>query len=215
MFAAAAAVRIPLQRKAYRVTALLHRRLLEQLVYDNLVARFEEALDATRATRARSAPHQAICFVDLSGFTARTESLGDDEAASVGSALTEIAQAQSTIHRGSLVKPLGDGAMLRFARPGDAVRGALGVVNGARERKLPPARAGIAEGPVIMQDGDYYGRTVNRASGLLGVAQPKQVLVTAEIAETVAGGEVRFTDVGIVRLRGVAEEVRAFAAAMG
>jgi adenylate cyclase len=155
---------------------------------------------------------QAICFVDISGFTERTENRGDRDAATIGSTLVEIAQSEATVHRGSLVKPLGDGAMLRFARADDAVRGALGVIQVAGKRALPTARAGIAVGPLIMQDGDYYGRTVNRASRLLGVAAPGQVLVTATVRDTVRDPRLRFSGIGMVRLKGVAEEVEAFAA---
>jgi class 3 adenylate cyclase len=211
MFATTAAARIPLQRIAYRTTFLLHRRLLEQVIYENLVARFEDALEERRVERGRGAS-QAICFVDLSGFTERTEHRGDIDAATIGSTFVEIAQTEATVHSGNLVKPLGDGAMLRFARADDAVRGALGVLGLVRQRGLPPARAGIAMGPLIMQDGDYYGRTVNRAARLLGVARPEQVLVTAEIAETIADPRLRFTDLGTVRLKGVAEDIEAFAA---
>jgi class 3 adenylate cyclase len=212
MFAQSATARIPLQKLGYRTTFLLQRRLLEQLVYDNLVTRFEEALEATTPSAARRT-NQAICFVDLSGFTERTERQGDADAARVGSRFIEVAQAGAATHRGNLVKPLGDGGMLHFAEPGDAVRGALSVLRLARERALPPARAGIATGPLIMQDGDYYGRTVNRASRLLGVAAPDQVLVTAEVVTSVRDRRIRFTDIGRVQLKGVPEEVEAFAAA--
>ena len=212
MFATTAAARIPLQHIAFRTTFLLHRRLLEQLVYDNLVTRFEDALEERRIERGRTV-NQAICFIDLSGFTERTEDRGDVDAATIGSALVEIAQTEATVHRGNLVKPLGDGAMLRFTRPADAVRGALGMLRVAAKRALPRARAGIAMGPLIMQDGDYYGRTVNRAARLLGVAAPDQVLVTAEVAQSVADPRLRFTGIGTVRLKGVAEDVEAFAAA--
>jgi class 3 adenylate cyclase len=215
MFATTAAARIPLQRLAFRLSFLLHRRLLEQLVYDNLVSRFEEALEESAVTRARGAVSQAICFVDLSGFTERTEDRGDVDAAAVGSTFVEIAQTEAATHRGNLVKPLGDGGMLRFARPDDAVRGALAMLDVIRQRVLPPARAGVALGPLIMQDGDYYGRTVNRASRLLGVARPDQVLVTAEVVEAVRDARLRFTPVGPVRLRGVREEVEAFVAETG
>jgi hypothetical protein len=141
MFAAAAAKRIPLQRLAYRAAFLLHRRLLEQLVYDNLICRFEEALGVSDAMRGHAAEHNAIVFVDLSGFTERTENRGDRDAAAIGSTLIEVAQTEAAIHRGNLVKPLGDGAMLHFARPDDAVRGAIDLLAHARRRALPPARA--------------------------------------------------------------------------
>ena len=214
MFAAAARMRVALQRFAYRTTYLLQRRLFEQAVYDNLIARFEEALEERPAAPRRVAT-QAICFVDLSGFTERTESLGDADAASIGAALVGIAQGQATLHGGNLVKPLGDGAMLHFVNVARAVRCAVRIVATARESSLPPARAGVAAGPLIVQDGDYYGRTVNRAARLLGVAQPEQVLVTAEIAAAVVETGLRFDDLGLVRLKGVNEEVHAFAAAIG
>jgi class 3 adenylate cyclase len=214
MFATTAAARIPLQRIAFRTTFLLHRRLLEQLVYENLVSRFEEALEENGLTRARRASSQAICFVDLSGFTARTEDRGDVEAAAVAATFIEIAQTEAAAHRGNLVKPLGDGSMLRFARADDAVQGALAVLAVTRQRALPPARAGVAMGPLIMQDGDYYGRTVNRASRLLGVAAPDQVLVTAEVAESVRDERQQFTRIGPVQLKGLAEDIEAFPAAI-
>jgi adenylate cyclase len=212
MLAMTAPKRIPLQRAGFRTIFLLHRRFREQLVYDNLVARFEDALEENQVKRERTVS-QAICFVDLSGFTERTEHRGDRDAAATGSAFVDIAQTEATVHRGNLVKPLGDGAMLRFKRADDAVRGALGVLSHARRRNLPAARAGVAMGPLIMQDGDYYGRTVNRASRLLGIAAPHQVLVTAEVAQTARDARLTFTNLGRVRLKGVAEDVEAFAAA--
>jgi len=39
---------------------------------------------------------------------------------------------------------------------------------------------GLAIGPVLVQDGDYYGPVVNLASRLVGVANPGTVLVSGE-----------------------------------
>ncbi len=72
----------------------------------------------------------------------------------------------------------------------------------ARQCGLPPARAGIATGPVVIQDGDYYGRTVNRASRLLGVAAADQVLVTDDVVSLVADATLRFDELGKIRLQG-------------
>ncbi len=210
MFTSSARTRVILQRMAYRLTHLLQRRLFEQAVYQNMIARFEEALDDDHDAHRRMFSHQAICFVDLSGFTERTEHFGDADAANIGAALVEIAQAQATLHEGHLVKPLGDGAMLNFITVRNAVRCALDIMSTANEIGLPPARAGIASGPVIIQDGDYYGRTVNRASRLLGVAEAGQVLVTADIASAVADSGLRFEELGKIRLKGLTEAVLAY-----
>jgi adenylate cyclase len=212
MFARGAPTRVALQRLAYRIAFLLQRRMFEQAIYDNLILRFEEALEESHVTRPRRVLDQAIVFVDLSGFTERTENLGDDHAASIGSALVEIAQAQATLHNGQVVKPLGDGAMVHFGKAENAVRFALRVVALGPVSALPPVRAAIAVGPLVSHDGDYYGRTVNRASRLLDVAEPGQVLVTGEVPGKFNDANVRFTQLGAVKLRGVDGDVYACAA---
>ena len=52
---------------------------------------------------------------------------------------------------------------------------------------LPPAHIGIHAGPVIFQDGDVYGRTVNIASRLASVAQAGQVVVSEEVPQQADG----------------------------
>jgi class 3 adenylate cyclase len=39
----------------------------------------------------------------------------------------------------------------------------LDMVEGVATPALPPARVGIHAGPVVFQEGDYFGRTVNIA----------------------------------------------------
>jgi adenylate cyclase len=78
---------------------------------------------------------------------------------------------------------------------------------------LPPAHAGVAAGPVIFQDGDYYGRTVNLASRLAGAAEPGQTLVDAEVVR-LAGDrdDLGFTSIGEVTLKGMSAPIEAFEA---
>jgi adenylate cyclase len=212
MFAQTAGVRLELQRLGYRLSALLLRRFLERAVFDNLISRFEDAIDAEGVTRHGGVGNHTLCFVDISGFTARTESRGDADAAALGATLVEIVQEQATLHHGQLIKALGDGAMLHFSQPEDSVRSALQILQAARRRQLPLARAGIATGPTVTQDGDYYGRVVNHAARLIGVAKPGEVLVTAEVAGAVHNPTLRFRDVGSFQLKGIGDAIRAFAA---
>ncbi|HET9005596.1 MAG TPA: adenylate/guanylate cyclase domain-containing protein, partial [Actinomycetes bacterium] len=72
---------------------------------------------------------------------------------------------------------------------------------------LPPAHVGVAAGPVVVQGGDYFGRTVNLASRVAGRAQAGQVLVTEAVAAAVPGG-VAFSDLGELRLKGFSAPVR-------
>jgi adenylate cyclase len=75
---------------------------------------------------------------------------------------------------------------------------------------LPPAHIGIHPGPVIFQDGDVYGRTVNIASRLSSVAQAGQVVVSEDVAQRSDG--VRFQDMGPVTLKGVIAPMQLFRA---
>jgi adenylate cyclase len=87
----------------------------------------------------------------------------------------------------------------------------LDMVEQAPAIGLPPAHVGIHAGPVIFQDGDVYGRTVNLASRLSSVAQAGEVVVSEEVAQRAEG--FSFQDMGLVTLKGVAAPMRLFRAA--
>jgi adenylate cyclase len=102
------------------------------------------------------------------------------------------------------VKWLGDGVMFHFPDPGQAVAAALEMVDGVVGAGLPPAHVGIHTGPVLFQEGDYFGRTVNIASRIADFARPGEVLVTRAVVEAASGTGVEFTEIGPVELKGVA-----------
>jgi adenylate cyclase len=60
--------------------------------------------------------------------------------------------------------------MFFFKRPREAVLSALEMVQKAPAAGLPPAHVGIHAGPIVVQDGDYFGRTVNLAARIAGQA---------------------------------------------
>jgi len=101
------------------------------------------------------------------------------------------------------VKWLGDGVMFYFADPGHGVLAALDMVEGVATHALPPAHVGIHAEPVVFQEGDYFGRTVNIAARIAEYARPGEVLVSQEVVDAAAGTPVTFTDIGPVELKGV------------
>ena len=52
---------------------------------------------------------------------------------------------------------------------------------------LPTGHAGVASGPLIVRDGDVFGRTVNLAARISDVAPDGRLLVTEAVAERLAG----------------------------
>src|ERR1700704_1743829 len=118
-------------------------------------------------------------FADLVGFTALTDSEGDERAAAVGAALQRRVRAVAAEHDAEVVKGMGDAAMVRCGDPASAVRFALRLVAEVdSDPGLPPIRIGCHSGPAISHDGDWYGRAVNIASRLCSVAAGGEVLVS-------------------------------------
>jgi class 3 adenylate cyclase len=131
----------------------------------SLAEHVEDALERAGLHRRMRHP-PAICFLDITGYTRLTEERGDAAAADVAARLTRLVERSSQEHGGRPVKWLGDGVMFYFREPGGAVLAALEMVEGAARHDLPPAHVGVHAGPVVFQEGDYFGRTVNRAAGL-------------------------------------------------
>lgn len=174
----------------------------------------EAALERAGLYRRLHRP-PAMCFLDLTGYTRLTEERGDEAAAELAARLRTLVRRSSREHGGQPVKWLGDGVMFYFPDPGSAVLGALDMVEGVAAHALPPARVGIHAGPVIFQEGDYFGRTVNIASRIAEHAMPGQVLVSQEVVDAVDRKSVTFTEIGAVELRSVTGAVRLHSARRG
>jgi class 3 adenylate cyclase len=76
------------------------------------------------------------------------------------------------------------------------------------EAGLPPAHVGVAAGPVVVQGGDYFGRTVNLAARIAARAGAGQVLVGEQVVERAPPQGVTFVELGQVQLNGFARPVR-------
>jgi adenylate cyclase len=199
-----------------RVSAALERALV--MVYrrhrvhawtEHSVNHVEAALEA-EGIESRIPRPPAICFVDLTGYTRLTEERGDRLAANVASQLASLVKDISRRRGGNPIRWLGDGGMFHFRDPARSVEAGLDMVEQAPRIGLPPAHIGIHAGPVIYQDGDVYGRTVNTASRLASVAQAGQVVVSEEVAQRADG--FSYQDMGPVPLKGVTVPMRLFRA---
>jgi adenylate cyclase len=92
---------------------------------------------------------------------------------------------------------------LDFRRPAQAVVAALEMVERTPEAGLPVAHVGLHAGPVVFQDGDYFGRTVNLAARIAAHAGPGQVLASDQVVAECGDGTVAFEPIGPVPLKGV------------
>jgi adenylate cyclase len=185
----------------------IYRRQQELVWIEHQVENIEAALEEAGAIpRPDRVP--AMCFLDLTGYTRLTEERGDRAAAELAAGLAPLVERLARTRGGTPVKWLGDGVMLHFREPAGAVEAALAMVRRVPEAGLPPAHVGVAAGPVVVQGGDYFGRTVNLASRVAARARAGQVLVTAAVAQAPAPDGVTYSDLGELRLKGFSAPVR-------
>jgi adenylate cyclase len=121
-------------------------------------------------------------------------------------------------HGGRLVKSLGDGLMLEFAQPRQAVQAALAIQQLARQgyAGVPPAqhmhlRIGVHSADVVQDQMDIYGHGVNLTARIATLAGPGEIVVTAEVRDQlvpVLDGDIE--DLGDCYLKHVKEPVRAY-----
>jgi adenylate cyclase len=192
------------------VLAMYHSQQMHAWT-NNIIGSLEATLTAAGLHSRLDRP-PAMCFLDITGYTRLTQERGDEAAAELAAQLGRLVQRTSVQHGGRPVKWLGDGVMFHFPNPGPGVVAALDMVDGVMSAGLPPAHVGLHAGPVIFQEGDYYGATVNVASRIAEYARPGEVLVSQEVVEASSGTDVAFREIGPVELKGVADAMHLHAA---
>ena len=176
--------------------------------FDHVETALEEAGIRQRSPRGI----EAVAFADLSGYTRLTEEAGDDVAASASLTLAQLVNEVAADHRGLVVKMLGDGVHFHFEDPGDAVRASLEMIDAVRPKGLPPAHVGVNAGPMIYDEGDYFGRTVNIAARIASQAAANQVFVGEDLVRNVEPAGFRVQRVGDFDLKGIARPVTLYEA---
>ncbi len=203
-FAAAAEHMMPLVGPT--VVHALQANMLEQIRRDVIGAA------NLAAGEIGGAVELTVCFADLVEFTRLGEEIPAEELGLVAGRLEEmaIAVAEPPVR---LVKTIGDAAMFVSTAPGPMLEAALQLIAAAEAEgeNFPWLRAGLACGSVLPQSGDYYGRPVNLASRVTGVARPGSVVVDAAVKEAVEDG-FAYTFIGERRLKGIDSRVKLFRA---
>jgi adenylate cyclase len=190
-----------------RALMAAYRRQQELAWTEQLVEDIEAALEQT-GVLGRPGRVPAMCFLDLVGYTRLTEEHGDQAAAALAETLVVLVERSSREHGGVPVKWLGDGVMVQFRNPAGAVLAALRLVEQLPVAGLPPAHVGVAAGPVVVQGGDYFGRTVNLAARIAAYASASRVLVSEPVVQRAPPQGVAFVELGLVQLAGIAHPVR-------
>jgi class 3 adenylate cyclase len=157
-----------------------------------------------RPDLARLAPNGrvAILFSDIEGSTALNERIGDRAWVRLIDRHDKMVSRHVRRHSGYVVKSQGDGFMIAFARPEQAVWCSMDV---QRELAKRPngirVRIGIHEGKSVRRGDDLFGRNVAMAARVAAAAQGGEVLVSESVRDAV-GSDITFDDGRDVELKG-------------
>jgi class 3 adenylate cyclase len=149
----------------------------------------------------------AALFTDIVASSHLAETLGDEKWSEVIDAYRRVVRATLVAHSGSEVGTQGDGFLLRFDHPDDAVRCAIALqrrfdADRQEGRFTPQVRMGLHAGEALGADkGDIIGRSLNVAARVTSLADPGEILITEPIADHLGPG-VALEDRGLQELRG-------------
>ncbi|HEU5302657.1 MAG TPA: adenylate/guanylate cyclase domain-containing protein [Acidimicrobiia bacterium] len=120
----------------------------------------------------------------------------------------------ATAHRGHVFKDTGDGVLVAFARPDDALAAAVEGMLALERESWPEAaplrvRMGVHSGDARPSNDDYHAPVVNRTARIGTAAHGGQIVVSADARVGLARPppDVSFRDLGPHHLRDLAEAV--------
>lgn len=155
-----------------------------------------------------------VVFADLVGSTGIFERLGDETAGHFVTQLTTALAKTFELHRGRVVKLLGDGLFVVFPLELDAIEACVAIQKRLQDRPVHPGenlaavqmQMGVETGEVVEIAGDCYGDAVNSAARLADLAGAAQIFTTQRVVDALPAEQVeQLRSLGPMYLRGKSE----------
>ena len=198
-----ALVRAQLEQLSARLVRLLHRRGEEHFFFQDVIEHVEAILERAGIVRPRATGMPAIAVIEASSLE-HPDGEGDGSS-------TPTMRFRDLVHDLALAgggRPetlIGEAVVLHFPDPAGAVACSLDVVERAPAAGLLAPRAGVHAGPVVVRDGEYFGRTVAVATEVAEYARPGEVLVTTEVMSSAGLEGLAYEEIGPVALTTVSD----------
>lgn len=159
----------------------------------------------------RALMQATFAFLDLAGFTALTETHGDEAAAALVQRFADVV-ADAVGDDARLVSLIGDGAFVVAASPAHAIRVLQRLLHRMRnEPDFPMLRAGLHHGEAATRGDQFYGNAVNVAARIAGYARGGQVLCSETVLPAARAAGVPASSLGRVGLKNLREPFELFA----
>jgi adenylate cyclase len=165
--------------------------------------------------RLASSGKVAILFSDIEESTELNERIGDRAWVRLIGNHDKLIRRHVKNHSGHVVKSQGDGFMVAFAQPEQAVLCGIDVQRSLRKRPNGiRVRIGIHMGKSVRRGDDLFGRNVAMAARVAGQADGGEILVSEVVRDAVSDHEdIAFDDGRDVELKGFAGSHRLYAVA--
>ena len=210
--------------KAVRTVVETASRLREQGVRSTLLSSLDDFTDWAlehRTDIARIAAKDGtvtIFFSDIENSTSLNSTIGDEQWVRLLESHDRLVRTYIDRYGGQVVKNQGDGYMVVFSTPQQAVDAALGIqraLSAKRQRsrhlRRTPIRVriGLHVGTTIERAGDYFGSNVAMAARVAALADGGEILVTGDVVESLEDREdLHFIEEDTVELKGLPGEHR-------
>jgi class 3 adenylate cyclase/HEAT repeat protein len=156
-------------------------------------------------------------FSDIVGYSKKAQVLTPMQLSTLLQEYEKVLLAHVDGHRGELIKRMGDGHMIVFQRPLDAVLAAIRLQKSLRrfnryrdENNRVMIRIGIHSGKVVRKaGGDVLGNAVNIASRLESSAPHGSILISDHVQEKVKDF-IHAREIGHITVKNISEPIRVF-----
>ena len=179
---------------------------------DDILGEIEEFVTGTRPAVEEDRVLATVLFTDVVGSTARAAELGDGRWSELLAAHHAAIRRELVRFRGEEVGTAGDGFLAMFDGPARAVRCALSSVEAIRPLGIE-IRAGLHTGEVVRAAGSPGGLAVHIGARVAALAGGGEVLASSTVKDLVAGSDIRFSERGAHKLKGVPGRWRIYACA--
>jgi adenylate cyclase len=172
--------------------------------------------EVERPDLARLAPSGkvAIVFSDIEESTALHERIGDRAWVSLISSHDKLVRRHVKKYSGHVVKSQGDGFMIAFAQPEQAVRCSIDLQRSLRRRPNGiRVRIGIHMGKSVRRGDDLFGRNVAMAARVAAQADGGEILVSEVVRDAVSDEDISYDGGRDVELKGFSGSHRLYAVA--
>lgn len=158
-------------------------------------------------------------FVDVQGYTSRTARQTREETGLFVKEMGEFIEKHVKSKEGNLVKTMGDGFLVTFESPTNAITCGMEMLKDIEKRNaniwnednFVRFRIGVSTGEVtIEENGDVYGDAVNIAARIQNFAVPNEIFISESTYLAMNKSEVQALDLGPQRFKNLLQEVRVF-----